>query len=179
MAGQLWQRVLRKPAWHCVAITLMLWALAACWLAADSVAPRAHFNFSELNLSDGVNKAEEYSVLMGGCFVPFYFLLIGVIRIVHERFRRDEPERYRHMLGHMGLEPPEIPCILHYVGCCTLAGRMVATFVQPHRYSPWTLLPQQPPARPREAADVELGEGARARGTRAVAPAPEGAGTIV
>lgn len=182
VAGQLWQRVLRKPAWHCVAITVVLWLFAGTWLSSDAVSP-ASYNYSRLDWDDGELHLEEISFVMGLAFVPFYLLLTSIIRYIHIAYRRDFPQRAQRMR----YDPNAQPCAEYYLGCCQLAVRMLATFVPPSRYNACALLPADddveaggPRARAVERAGATPaagnggGGGARpaAGGPRSIVPAP-------
>ena len=164
MAGQLWQRVLRKPWWHCVLISTVLWLLSAAWLSSDSISPN-DYNLTRLDLLDGILHLEEASLLTSACFLPFYLLLTFIIRTVHSVFRRDFPHHVERMRG--GGDVAVNDCPDHYLGCCQLASRMLATFVPPNEYRVFSLLPVEEDVETAAAARA-----ARAAGAEFLSPPP-------
>lgn len=168
IAGQLWQRVFRTPRWQCVALASALWLLFLVFLASDTLQRFGGGDFRvilrvsrSVNLTDGVNDREEASLLMSATIVPFYALLTVAIRRVYLRFRRDEPERWRRVVGEMDGTPL---CVWHSLTCCYLAAHMLATYTPSSRWNAFSLLPtdgdeeapRTQPQQPTQPQDVEM-----------------------
>ena len=70
-------------------------------------------------------------VALGSAFVPYYILHVSLLRVIHARFRRDQPARWRLTAGHDARSDtaPHPAHILEYqLCCCDLAAKMHVAF---------------------------------------------------
>lgn len=150
-AGQLWQRVMSKPKWHCKAIATILYLLAACWLLSDVVQIAEGWSSSGHVFYLGANStAGQFSnSVMSMSFFPWWLGMAYVTYRVRARLQRDEPHIYERLPEDM--RRPLDPCL----ACCCVLQRLLA-ILSPADYHPFMVLPVVDRPAGRAGGDVEL-----------------------